>query len=100
MEIGQESRLTLNLYEARCLGYFDKFYTLRFLPQFLISVILACPESFLHSRTKKSEGFSPQRVDRGDPTSENDTEKKYSISDALHSLPQGSSSLEPYGSLL
>jgi hypothetical protein len=32
-----------------------KFYTLRSLPQFLISVILACPESFLHSRTSRKD---------------------------------------------
>ena len=41
----------------------------------------------------KSEGFS-MRVfaeSRYDPTSGNDTENKYSISDALLSLPQGSS---------
>jgi predicted nucleotidyltransferase len=33
----------------------DKFYTLRSLPQFLISVILACPESFLRSRTSRKD---------------------------------------------
>jgi hypothetical protein len=32
-----------------------KFYTLRSLPQFLISVILACPESFLRSRTSRKD---------------------------------------------
>ena len=41
----------------------DKFYTLRSMPQFLISVILAlvlalsriCPESFLHFRTSRKD---------------------------------------------
>jgi len=32
-----------------------KFYTLWSLPQFLISVILACPESFLRSRTIRKD---------------------------------------------
>src|SRR3972149_10289017 len=36
-------------------GDIDKFYTLRSLPQFLISVILACPESFLRSRTSRKD---------------------------------------------
>src|SRR4030042_1703642 len=35
--------------------HFYKFYTLRSLPQFLISVILACPESFLRSRTSRKD---------------------------------------------
>src|SRR4030043_300052 len=35
--------------------HFYKFYTLRSLPQFLISVILACPESFLRSRTNRKD---------------------------------------------
>ena len=67
----------------------DKFYTLWSLPQFLISVILACPESFLRSRTVGRILAPASRG--GDPTSGNDTENKYSISDALQSLPQGSS---------
>jgi len=35
----------------------DKFYTLRSMPQFLISVILACPESFLHFRTSRKDSL-------------------------------------------
>jgi len=57
--------------------HFNNYYTLRSLPQFQISVILARPESFF-----TSEGF---------PTSGNDTEKNNQFSDALRSLPQGSS---------
>jgi tetratricopeptide (TPR) repeat protein len=79
---------------------------LRSLPQFLISVILACPPEAGLSRifltiTNKSEEFSPQRVDRGNPTSGNDTENKYSISDALWScfrVPQNT--LDNFGELV
>jgi hypothetical protein len=60
--MGQHTSISVGKFFSDALPI-DKFYTLRSLPQFLISVILACPESFLRSRTSRKDsrlGESPE----------------------------------------
>jgi len=52
--MGQHTSISVGKFFSDALPI-DKFYTLRSLPQFLISVILACPESFLRSRTSRKD---------------------------------------------
>src|SRR4030065_2881828 len=56
-----------------------KNYTLRSLPQFHISVILACPESFLRFRTSRKDSRQAGMT----------LKTNIQFSDALRSLPQG-----------